>query len=276
MDWEPAGKSNDSSSQGNMSKLPKKKSKLPIVILVIVALIAAGAISTQVKNCNRDKEEAARKAEEDAATFTWPTSGLATQLPKPEKNNGEINSNSDTYFSADLRKMSQSDYETYIQAVKDAKYTDFSGEGTDYFTALAPSGAKLSLRHDDDAQEMSITLKVEEEQSETTDEQTDDSASDTSEDASSGSSDSATVSADFKATMDGYEQFMNSYVDFMVKYKESDNAVSMAVDYTKMLAQYSEWVEKFDAIDESTLSADDAAYYLEVQARVAKKLSEVQ
>lgn len=62
IDREPAGESTDNSSQGNISKLSKKKRRLPIIITIIVDLVIAGATSTQVENYNRTKEETARKA----------------------------------------------------------------------------------------------------------------------------------------------------------------------------------------------------------------------
>lgn len=86
----------------------------------------------------------------------------------------------------------------------------------------------------------------------------------------------AASSSDFRALMDGYEQFMNSYVEFMKKYEDSDDTTSMLADYGSMMQQYSDWSKKFDDVDESSLSADDQAYYLEVQGRVAQKQSEIQ
>ena len=86
----------------------------------------------------------------------------------------------------------------------------------------------------------------------------------------------AASSSDFRALMDGYEQFMNSYVEFMQKYEDSDDTTSMLADYGSMMQQYSDWSKKFDDVGESSLSADDQAYYLEVQGRVAQKLSEIQ
>lgn len=76
--------------------------------------------------------------------------------------------------------------------------------------------------------------------------------------------------------MDGYEQFMNSYVEFMKKHEDSDGTTSMLADYGSMMQQYSDWSKKFDDVDESSLPADGQAYYLEVQGRVAQKLSEIQ
>ena len=62
----------------------------------------------------------------------------------------------------------------------------------------------------------------------------------------------------------------------MKKYEDSDDTTSMLADYGSMMQQYSDWSKKFDDVDENSLSADDQAYYLEVQGRVAQKLSEIQ
>lgn len=69
---------------------------------------------------------------------------------------------------------------------------------------------------------------------------------------------------------------MDGYVEFMKKYEDSDDTTSMLADYESMMQQYSDWSKKFDDVDEGSLSADDQAYYLEVQGRVAQKLSEIQ
>ncbi len=84
------------------------------------------------------------------------------------------------------------------------------------------------------------------------------------------------VSPDFKQVMDDYEAFMNEYVDFMVTYQNADatDAAAMLEDYSSLLTQEATWVEKVNAIDPSTLSAADSAYYLQVTSRVLKRLSE--
>lgn len=231
-----------------------------IVVLFIVARIASCA--------------GMGKSKDEVRTFTWPTSGIATELPKPKTNKGEINSNSDDHFYATLQEVVPSDYDDYIKACKDEGYTDFSGEGTDYFKAKAPSGAELSLSFDSGDKTLSISLnkarESTDEAADTGNESSTDSSADSPEDTP------ATSSSDFRALMDGYEQFMNSYVEFMKKYEDSDDTTSMLADYGSMMQQYSDWSKKFDDVDESSLSADDQAYYLEVQGRVAQKLSEVQ
>lgn len=268
MDWEASG-SRDNGVPQTVStpdgKPPKGKKKWPIVLAVLVILIILARISSCVGGCSSSSPS------KTVETFTWPSSGLATELPKPKTNKGEISSNSDNYFHATLQETTRSDYDGYIKACKDAGYTDFSGEGTDYFKATAPSGAELSLSFDGEDKTLEITLNKAQE---STDESTD--ATDESSAENSTESTPATSSSDFRAMMDGYEQFMNSYVEFMKKYEDSDDTASMLADYGSMMQQYSDWSQKFDSVDESSLSAEDQAYYLEVQGRVLQKLSEVQ
>lgn len=83
------------------------------------------------------------------------------------------------------------------------------------------------------------------------------------------------VTPEFKAMMDEYEAFMGEYVDFMNTYMSSGDVVGMLTDYADIMRRYGEWVEKIDAVDQTTLSTADAAYYLEVTARVTQKLLEI-
>ncbi len=268
MDWEASGSGDNSVPQTVSTpdgKPPKGKKKWPIVLAVLVILIILARISSCVSGCGSSSPS------KTVDTFTWPSSGLATELPKPKTNKGEISSNSDTYFYATLQEVTHSDYDDYIQSCKDAGYTDFSGEGTDYFKAKSPSGAGLSLSFDGEDKTLEITLNKAQESTDESSDATDESSAD-----SSTESTPATSSSDFRAMMDGYEQFMNSYVEFMKKYENSDDTASMLADYGSMMQQYSEWSQKFDSVDESSLSAEDQAYYLEVQGRVLQKLSEVQ
>ena len=268
MDWEASGSGDNGVPQTVSTpdgKPPKGKKKWPIVLAVLVILIILARISSCVSGCGSSSPS------KTVDTFTWPSSGLATELPKPKTNKGEISSNSNTYFYATLQEVTHSDYDDYIQSCKDAGYTDFSGEGTDYFKAKAPSGAGLSLSFDGEDKTLEITLNKAQESTDESSDATDESSAD-----SSTESTPATSSSDFRAMMDGYEQFMNSYVEFMKKYENSDDTASMLADYGSMMQQYSEWSQKFDSVDESSLSAEDEAYYLEVQGRVLQKLSEVQ
>ena len=49
----------------------------------------------------------------------------------------------------------------------------------------------------------------------------------------------------------------------------------MLSDYADMMARYADMAEQLDEIDESDLSADDYAYYIEVMGRVAARMAEI-
>jgi hypothetical protein len=47
-------------------------------------------------------------------------------------------------------------------------------------------------------------------------------------------------------------------------------------EYAEFVKKYAEFTESIKKVDQSSLSAADAAYYLEVTSRVTKKLAELQ
>lgn len=83
------------------------------------------------------------------------------------------------------------------------------------------------------------------------------------------------LGSDFKAAMDSYENFMDEYVAFMKKYAANPSDWSLLADYMDFMTKYAEFVEEFDKWENEDLNADELAYYIEVQARVTKKLLEV-
>lgn len=80
---------------------------------------------------------------------------------------------------------------------------------------------------------------------------------------------------DFKEAMDGYEKFMNEYVSFMKKYMANPSDLSMLTEYANYMSKYAEMCEKFEKWESDDMNNAEAAYYLEVQTRVNKKLLEV-
>lgn len=86
---------------------------------------------------------------------------------------------------------------------------------------------------------------------------------------------SDSVDPEFKRTMDSYEAFFDEYAEFMRTYDESDDPASLMTQDTDILTRYAEVTDGLYSIDESSLSAADAAYYAEVTARIYQKLAEV-
>ena len=74
--------------------------------------------------------------------------------------------------------------------------------------------------------------------------------------------------------LDSYEAFMDEYTEFMRKYMKADASgmVSMMGDYYDILARYTDFADKIEALDENDLNSAELAYYLEVTGRVNRKL----
>lgn len=80
------------------------------------------------------------------------------------------------------------------------------------------------------------------------------------------------IRPEFKEMMDGYEKFFDDYIAFMKKYSDAANPMELMADYLKYLAEYSETLEKMEDVDQSELSDEELKYYIDVTARIEKKL----
>ena len=268
MKWEPAGK-----------RVPErkkhKKGGLLIALVVIVAIAIIGGISS----CGGGEKE-------EVHQLNWPDSGLATMLPEPGTDKGEVSMDSADFLSVDLEHRSEEDFNKYVEACKEKGFTvDYSSSSSSYF-ADNEDGYHLSLYYFESREEISIQLNAPNEEEPGAEEMTpeQDPAQDVAQDAAQEetpqiepeTSGDVSAGSDYRAMVDEWEAFMNKYCDFMETYdSDSGNVVSMALDYADMMSQYSEWAKKMDAIDDSTLSADDVQYYIDAQARINKRLLEI-
>lgn len=85
-------------------------------------------------------------------------------------------------------------------------------------------------------------------------------------------SDSGAIRPEFKSAMDSYEAFMDEYCAFMKKYSENPSDLGLLADYAEYMKKYADAVKDFEALDNNEMNAAEAAYYVEVSARVSKKL----
>ena len=83
------------------------------------------------------------------------------------------------------------------------------------------------------------------------------------------------IGAEFKAAMDSYEAFFDEYVAIMKKYKNNPMDMSILADYANYMGQYADMMQKFEKWENEDLNAAELAYYIDVQARITKKLLEV-
>ena len=308
-----------------------KKNKRPtglIVIGIIVLCIVFSSVNSSIKSARSKKVK-----------YSWPTTGIATLLPQPKSEYGEIDYDSEDYFSIVVYNVSQKSFNEYTDSCKEKGFTvDYKGSSSDY-SAEDPAGNSLQLFYSEGKKELDISVRAYEEQpeqdvtenntdsvteaastEEAVEESTEGTAEESSEEStegtaeeSSGESTEGTAGgspeesieeqsdaepteesetessqeskaesevqndAGFRAWVDSYEEFINEYVDFMKKYEESDGTdLSLLADYATIMSKYTEYLEKTDGIDEDELSAEDWAYYMEAEARILKKLSEIQ
>ena len=89
------------------------------------------------------------------------------------------------------------------------------------------------------------------------------------------SSDSGIISPEFKETMDNYEAWFDHYCEVMKKYQEDPSNMELMAETTELLAEEAKVFDEMENMDESEMNTAELAYYLEVTARIEKKLLEV-
>ena len=98
---------------------------------------------------------------------------------------------------------------------------------------------------------------------------------DTEKEPENDNTDNDGLDPDFKAAMDSYEKFMDEYVAFMKKYKSNPSDLALLADYADYVSKYAGFVENFEKWENKEMNAAETAYYIDVQARISKKLLEV-
>lgn len=83
------------------------------------------------------------------------------------------------------------------------------------------------------------------------------------------------IRADFKEAMDAYENFCDEYVAFMKEYKNDATNLELVGKYSEMLKALAEMEDNYSSWEQSDLNTKELQYYIDVQARVSKKMLEV-
>ncbi len=96
---------------------------------------------------------------------------------------------------------------------------------------------------------------------------------DTAEEASDG--DTGVLSPEFKKTMDDYEAWFDHYCEVMKKYQENPTDLELMNEMTDLITEETTMLEQMENMDESEMNSAELAYYIEVTARIEKKLLEV-
>ncbi len=199
----------------------------------------------------------------DYATINWPLSEAGMLLPIPKSNIGRIENEDADGFRIYVSEMTKDDYADYVIECQEAGFdVDYDKDDTSY-SAKHDDGFELYLSYEGfNVVYIRIDRIEEKENIETTTKPTE--------------ADTDGIRPEFQEAMDSYEEFMGKYVEFMKKYAESDGSdLSLMADYMLFISDYEEAMEEFDKWDEDEMSDEEMKYYIEVQARVLKKLDEI-
>lgn len=215
----------------------------------------------------------------EMSTIQWPSGKAGKLVPAPKSTSGNFNYEYDDHFFVYVGNTSIEDYNDYIKLCTKSGFDVDYQKGDDYYWAYNSDGWYLQLKYvgfnimsvqielpDDDEQEEKTTMKPE-----TTKETTTKKEKETDVKLVDG------MRPEFKEAMDSYESFMTDYVDFIIKYKNNSNDISFIADYAQYTKKYSEFVKDFEKWDSSdgNMNTAETAYYIDVQARVSKKLLEL-
>lgn len=220
----------------------------------------------------------------EMSPITWPSSKAANQLPVPKSIFGKFSYENEDSFVVYIGNTSMEDYEKYVKACSDKGFTVNYSKGDDWYYAYNNSGWHLSLKYEGN-NIMSIGISA---PANNPKDSGDSNKSDAKKDAAKAAPKQATPKAepkpktntklvnglrsDFKAAMDSYETVMDEYVAFMKKYKKNPTDKTILNEYSAYLDKYNDAVKKFNNWHSKDLNSDELNYYVDVQARVSKKL----
>ena len=202
---------------------------------------------------------------EELSEFSWPTTGIGAKLPAPASSLGKITSDSSNCFRATIGNTSINDYNSYVKSCEEKGFlVDYIKQDGRY-EAKNAEGYRLNVSYLG-CNRIDIMIQIPKKENPTTSTEITTSKDKTTNEE---------LSKDFKAAMDSYEKFMNEYVAFMEKYKANSSDLSLLTDYADYMSKYAGFVEDFEKWEDEEMNTAETAYYIDVQARVSKKLLEV-
>ncbi len=265
------------------AKAPKIKKRYIILAVVVIAILVSGIQSCMHKDDHK----------EEVTDIKWSDSELARLLPEPPSKVGKVNLDSADSLIVDIGKVTQADFDAYVESCREKGFVVDYTRGDDNYIACDEAGNKLVVSYDPEPYMykvpiMSILLNKVDPSLESDENTTPvDGAVSTPQDDATQTPPPAEpttptepasadwISPEFAAAMKDYEAFFDEYIAFIKKYSESDNALSMAADYAKYLAKYSEMMTSFEEIENQEMTDAEAKLYAETSLRIDQKLLEV-
>ena len=213
----------------------------------------------------------------EMSEISWPASNAGNQLPVPESTVGKFSYEHDDDFYVYIGNTSKESYNNYVKACSEKGFTVDYDKGDDYYRAKNSEGWSVSIKYEGFN---IMSIDIDKPSGSSTDSNVTATAAPETAKApdETKANDTQLVNGmrkDFKEAMDSYEAFMNEYVEFMKKYQSNPNDTKLLADYAKYMSKYADMCDKFDKWESQNLNAAEQAYYIDVQARVSKKLLEV-
>lgn len=229
-------------------------------------------------------------APQELKKISWPSSEVAKVIPQPDSTMGRIEIDKSNHLLVHIGNTSLDEYSKYVNKCiekgfnKDYQKNEkiFNGENSDGYelSIYYKGGNVMSIDVSYDSESTpepseSATPSTSPETSATTTPSATPSATPSPTPSSSTSTSKSGMSSDFKKAMDSYEAFIDEYVSFMKKYAANPTDTALLSKYSSMMNKLSEQEAAFAKWNSSSLTAEEAAYYVQVQTRVSKKLLEV-
>lgn len=130
--------------------MPAKKKKKPIYKrwwFYVIVVIAAIAVISSISGNKSEK-------------IKWDDILLSEQLPEPPKKNGKINDNTAEALSVEIYKISDKQFNNYVEACKAKGFTvDSESDYSSSYDAYNAAGYKLSLGYYGSRDQMEIELE---------------------------------------------------------------------------------------------------------------------
>ena len=208
----------------------------------------------------------------EMTTISWPTSIAGQLLPTPKSTTGKFSYEYEDNFFVYVGNTTRDDYAEYVAACSEKGFHVDYNKGDDYYYADNSEGWHISVCYKgNNIMTIDIDAPNEDDSKDTT------PATELPSDAASATEDKKdnTIDPEFKAAMDSYEKFFDEYVAIMKKYKATPTDMSILTDYANYMGQYADMMQKFEKWENEDLNTAEAAYYVDVQARITKKLLEV-
>lgn len=212
-----------------------------------------------------DEIDITLSAPEKLAEFEWPTTGIGSKLPAPVSTLCKVTSDSSKSFKIIVGNTTIDDYNNYVKTCESKGFVVDYIKNEHSYSAKNAEGYRLHTSYLG-CNRIEVMIQIPNEENTTTSTEITSQKQETSNNE---------LSKDFKEAMDSYEKFMDEYVSFMKKYKENPTDISLLSDYATYISKYTDFVVDFEKWENQEKNAAETAYYIDVQARVSKKLLEV-